>query len=467
MAITGASGLLGTLLRPTLTTAGHQVQTLVRRAADAAAGEIAWDPSAGTLDAAAMAALEGVDAVVHLSGENVGAGRWTAERKERFVSSRVGPTQVLCRALAKLSRKPRVLVSAAAIGFYGDRGDELLTEASPKGVGFFPDLCAAWESATAPAQEAGIRVVHLRIGVVLSPRGGALAKMIRPFKLGLGGPIGGGRQYLSCIASDDLLNIIHEAIFNDRLDGPVNAVGPEPVTQRQFAKTLGRVLGRPAVLPDAGGGGETPVRRDGPDAAVGGGQSVADEIAVGRLRVPVPDAGIGVAPNWAGKCSRRVGGKKGKSCEFTRGQSTFYAKERFPGLYRADFAQAAGGLLSRHPQSAAAAFASICSTLLQPGMTAVTAGWRRHQASAQRAIGTPGGTSFPPPAAPRPGGAGAWPGLAGAGVVGGEGVAGVVLAAEQAAGQWHPGQHAQPLPLARGQTRGLRGRGRGDCRPPE
>jgi len=218
----------------------------VRRRADPTKGEIRWDPAAGTIDAAA---LEGVDAVIHLSGESISGGRWTPARKQQFEESRLKSTDLITKTLAGLRRPPRVLVSASATGFYGDRGDELLTESSPRGTGFLPELCERWEAAAGPAVEAGIRVVHPRIGIVLSARGGALGKMLTPFKMGGGGVIGSGRQYLGWIAIDDLIDVIHEAIFNNALTGPVNAVAPTPVTNREFVKTLGRVLGRPAVLP--------------------------------------------------------------------------------------------------------------------------------------------------------------------------------------------------------------------------
>ena len=244
--LSGASGLVGQALKPFLTTGGHQVLTLVRRQANPQVGEISWDPAAGTLDAAA---LEAVDAVVHLSGENIAAGRWTAERKRRFASSRVGSTRLLSEALAGLKRPPRVLVSASAVGIYGNRGEQTLTESSPAGAGFLADLCRDWEAAAAPAARAGVRVVHPRIGAVIAARGGALGKMLRPFQLGLGGVIGSGRQYMSWISLDDLLGVIHEALFNPEITGPVNAVAPEPVTNRQFVKTLGGVLHRPTVLP--------------------------------------------------------------------------------------------------------------------------------------------------------------------------------------------------------------------------
>jgi hypothetical protein len=242
--VSGASGLVGSALVPFLTTGGHRVTRLVRgHVRDAAAR---WDPAAGTID---LKDLDAVDAVVHLAGENVAAGRWSAARKRRIQDSRARGTQVLCAALARLPRPPRVLVSASATGFYGDRGDAIVDEGSAAGEGFLAAVCREWEAATAAAAAAGIRVVHLRIGVVLSAGGGALAKMLPPFRLGAGGRVGRGTQYLSWIALDDILGAILHALRTESLSGPVNAVAPEAVTNAEFARTLGAVLQRPALLP--------------------------------------------------------------------------------------------------------------------------------------------------------------------------------------------------------------------------
>ncbi|MDY7229117.1 TIGR01777 family oxidoreductase [Hyalangium rubrum] len=245
VAVTGASGLVGKSLLPFLTTGGHQVRRMVRGRPNAARGDVAWDPDKGEVD---TAALEGVDAVVHLAGENV-AQRWTPEAQERIRKSRNQGTRTLCEALARMQRKPKVLVSAAAIGFYGDRGNEVVTEASPSGEGFLASVCRDWEAATAPAEEAGIRVVRLRIGVVLDARGGALAELVTPFKLGGGGRVGSGQQWFSWVSMEDVLGLIQFALFTPELRGPVNAVAPHAVRQEEFAKTLGRVLSRPAVMP--------------------------------------------------------------------------------------------------------------------------------------------------------------------------------------------------------------------------
>jgi uncharacterized protein (TIGR01777 family) len=245
VAITGSSGFVGGALVPFLTTGGHEVVRLVRRA-PRTKDEARWDPEAREIDAAA---LEGADAVVHLAGENIAAGRWTEGRKARLRASRVGPTRLLAEALAGLRKKPRVLVSASAIGYYGSRGDAWVTEADPPADDFLGRLSAEWEEAAEPAAKAGIRVVRARTGMVLSPAGGALGRMLLPFKAGLGGVLGPGTQYLSWIAMDDLLGAIHHLLDRDDLVGPVNLVAPEPVTNAVFTKTLGRVLGRPAVAP--------------------------------------------------------------------------------------------------------------------------------------------------------------------------------------------------------------------------
>jgi uncharacterized protein (TIGR01777 family) len=241
--MTGARGLVGSTLRPFLTTGGHEVVSLQR----AAAGDAPWwNPESGAVDAAS---LRNSDALVHLAGENIAAGRWSTRRKAAIRNSRVEGTRRLCEFLARRDERPRVMIAASAIGFYGDRGDQLLDESDHGGVGFLSDVCRAWEDATAPLEAAGTRVVHLRIGVVLSPRGGALARMLFPFRMGLGGRIGHGRQYVSWIGIDDLIGAIHHCMVNDSLVGPVNATAPRPLTQREFARTLAHVLRRPARVP--------------------------------------------------------------------------------------------------------------------------------------------------------------------------------------------------------------------------
>lgn len=242
--VSGASGLIGGALVPFLTTGGHDVLRLGR--GRKRAGVVPWDPAAGTID---RAGLDGVDAVVHLAGENIAGGRWTAEMKARIRDSRVVGTRLLCETLAAMARPPKVLVAASAIGFYGDRGNDPVDEDSAPGAGFLADVCREWEAATAPAVAAGIRVVNMRFGVVLSGSGGALATMLTPFKLGLGGPVGGGRQFMSWIAVDDVADAVLFALTTPSLSGPVNAVSPGVVTNAEFTATLGRVLSRPAIVP--------------------------------------------------------------------------------------------------------------------------------------------------------------------------------------------------------------------------
>jgi len=247
--VTGASGLVGSALVTGLTSAGHRVVRVVRGAGAASvAGQrlARWDPESGALEPSALA---GADAVVHLAGESVAGGRWTEAKKRRIRSSRVDVTRRLAEALPRLERPPRLLVSASAVGYYGDRGSEILREDSAPGPGFLAEVCREWEAATDPAARAGIRVVRLRIGMVLSRRGGALGAMLTPFRLGAGGPVGSGVQWVSWIAIDDLVGAILHALATESLAGPVNAVAPEPVTNRELARTLGRVLRRPALLP--------------------------------------------------------------------------------------------------------------------------------------------------------------------------------------------------------------------------
>jgi len=245
IAVTGASGLVGSRLVPFLRAGGHEVVTLVRRQ-PRANSEVFWDPAAWEIDAAA---LEGLDAVVHLAGVSLATGRWTAARKQAILDSRVQGTGLLAQTLARLDVPPRVLVSASGIGYYGADTDGVLTEASPQGEGFLAEVCAAWEHAALPAANAGIRVVNARFAPVLASEGGLLGKLGPVYRLGAGGPIGNGQQVMPWIALDDLLGVILEAIANDALEGPVNATAPEPATNRAFAKALGRVLGRPALLP--------------------------------------------------------------------------------------------------------------------------------------------------------------------------------------------------------------------------
>jgi uncharacterized protein len=243
VAVSGASGLIGSSLVPALEAAGHTVVRLVRRVpADPA--EIEWDPAAGTINVAALAGVEGV---VNLSGATIGR-RWTEKRKAEILESRVSSTSLLARTLAELEPRPSVLVSAGGVGIYGDRGDEILTEESELGTGFLAEVGRAWEAAAVAARAAGIRVVHFRQGIVLSRDGGALERMLTPFKLGVGGRVGSGKQWWSWVAMDDVTAAYRFALESD-LAGPVNVASPDPATNARFVKALGRTLHRPTVFP--------------------------------------------------------------------------------------------------------------------------------------------------------------------------------------------------------------------------
>jgi uncharacterized protein len=244
VAITGSSGLVGRVLVPFLATAGYEVVRLVRRPITTK-DEVSWDPEIGTID---TAALEGVDAVIHLAGESIAAGRWTAARKARLRSSRVVPTRLLAETLARLTTRPQVLVSASAIGFYGNRGEVSLSERDEPADDFLGRLSVDWETAAVAAESAGIRVVYARMGVVLTAAGGALGRMLMPFRLGLGGKLGPGTQFLSWIATDDLMGVFLHLLHRSDIRGAVNVVAPRPVTNAEFTKTLGRVLDRPTLL---------------------------------------------------------------------------------------------------------------------------------------------------------------------------------------------------------------------------
>ncbi len=243
--VSGSTGLVGSALTSSLRGEGREVVSLVRRPATGA-NEVSWDPAGETL---LGAAIEGMDAVVHLAGESVAARRWTAEQKARIRDSRVKGTYLLSSTLAKLKQRPGTLVCASAIGYYGDRGDEVLNESSESGVDFLSDVCRKWEAAARPAADAGIRVAFLRFGVILSPEGGALARMLPPFRLGAGGRLGSGRQYMSWLSLADAVGAVKHALSTGSLSGPVNAVAPHPVTNAEFTKTLGRVLRRPTIFP--------------------------------------------------------------------------------------------------------------------------------------------------------------------------------------------------------------------------
>ena len=247
--ISGSHGLVGSALVKSLATEGHEVVRLVRHGGAAGSAEVAWHPEKGVID---TEHLEGLDAVVHLAGESIAAGRWTSEKKRAILESRVKGTTLLSQSLAKLSRPPAVFVSASAIGYYGDRGDEQLTEQSAPGSGFLADVCREWENATTPASEKGIRTVLARFGIILAENGGALRQMLTPFRLGIGGRVGDGKQWMSWVALEDVVNAIRFSIYDNFISGPVNIVAPFPVTNAEFTKTLGSVLRRPTILPIPG-----------------------------------------------------------------------------------------------------------------------------------------------------------------------------------------------------------------------
>jgi len=242
--ITGSSGLVGRALVPRLRDHGHEVLRLVRREARAD-DERSWDPARGEIDESALA----VDAVIHLAGESIAEGRWNEAKKARIRDSRVDGTRLLSEAIARAATPPPIFVSASAVGFYGEGGDRVVDEQSAAGTGFLSEVCQAWEAATEVVDRARTRVVTVRIGVILSPDGGALAKMLTPFRLGVAGRIGSGRQWMSWISLTDVVSTLLQAIEDDALSGPVNAVAPHPVTNLEFTRTLGRVLSRPTVMP--------------------------------------------------------------------------------------------------------------------------------------------------------------------------------------------------------------------------
>jgi len=265
--VSGGKGFIGLALIPELEAGGHRVKRLTRK--PRSGEDIRWDPDAGKIEGD----LAGFDAVVHLAGESIAEGRWTSEKKRRILESRKKGTRLLAEKIAELPEPPSVMVSASATGYYGDRGNELLTEESEPGTLFLSEVCQEWEAAAEAAREAGVRVVHPRFGIVLSTEGGALGTTLPIFKLGGGGKIGSGRQYWSWIAFDDVIGAIVHAIDTDALSGPVNVVAPGPPTNAEYTKTLGRVLGRPTFF-------TVPA----PAARVGLG-GIADELLLASARV--------------------------------------------------------------------------------------------------------------------------------------------------------------------------------------
>ena len=246
--VTGATGLVGSELVPFLTKQGHDVFRLTH-SKPREAHDIVWDPSHNQLP---KSRIEGTEVVVHLAGENIAGKRWNPKVKESLRRSRIDGTKLLCETIGQLQVLPKTLICASAIGYYGDRGSEMLNETSGPGTGFLSELCQEWEAACEPARAKGIRVVNLRIGVILSPKGGGLAKMLMPFKMGVGGVMGTGNQYWSWISVDDVVGTINHCITHEKIAGPVNTTAPCPVTNYEFTKTLGNVLGRPTIFPMPG-----------------------------------------------------------------------------------------------------------------------------------------------------------------------------------------------------------------------
>lgn len=242
--LTGSSGLIGTALIKRLSEKGHDIGRLFRTRQDKT--QPFWDIENGVID---LGAFDTPDVVIHLAGENLTDSRWNRAKKERIINSRVNSTKLLVNYFTHAEHKPRVFICGSAIGFYGNRGDETVDENSAPGNGFAAEICKQWETASKPATDLGIRLVNIRTGIVLSPLGGALKKMLLPFRLGLGGIIGNGRQYVSWVSIDDIVDMIHFVMVNESLNGPVNLVSPNPVTNYQFTKTLGKVLHRPTPFP--------------------------------------------------------------------------------------------------------------------------------------------------------------------------------------------------------------------------
>ncbi len=244
--VSGSHGLIGKALLKFLTTESHEVCRLVRRERTLGSCDINWHPNQGSIDAEQ---LEGFHAVIHLAGESIASGRWTEVKKRAIRESRVKGTRLLSESLTRLSRPPETFVSASAIGFYGNRHDELLTEESGPGTDFLGNVCQEWEAATQPAREKGIRVCLMRFGIILDAQGGALSKMLPPFRMGVGGKVGDGKQWMSWIALDDVVTALNFVLNKPSIRGPVNVVAPEPVTNEDFTKVLGETLSRPTIFP--------------------------------------------------------------------------------------------------------------------------------------------------------------------------------------------------------------------------
>ncbi|MBT5018829.1 TIGR01777 family oxidoreductase [bacterium] len=243
--VTGAGGLVGNALLPLLKDAGHKVIALTR-SEPKDDQQRQWDPQAETMD---PAVLDGCDVLVHLAGESIAEGRWTKDKKRKIYDSRVNSTKLLAKTISQMDAKPKAFIVASAIGYYGDRDTEVLTESSPPGEGYLPEVCVHWEEAADAARDAGIRTVHVRTGVVLAKEGGALKAMLTPFKLGVGGNMGNGKQYWSWISLEDIARLFHFAVENESMIGPVNGTAPNPCTNHEFTKALGKVISRPTLIP--------------------------------------------------------------------------------------------------------------------------------------------------------------------------------------------------------------------------
>jgi uncharacterized protein (TIGR01777 family) len=289
IAVSGASGMIGSALVPALRARGHEVLRLVRRE-PVAADEVGWDPAAGTIDAEA---LEGTDAALHLSGRNIGQ-RWSEKVKREVLASRVDTGRLLARTLASLDPTPATLVSAGAVGYYGNRGDEELTEESARGEGFMADVCEAWEGSLEAAREAGMRVVVLRQGIVLSRIGGALPKLLTPFKLGLGGRVGSGAQWWPWVTLEDLVRVYEHALTGD-LEGPVNVAAPGAVTNAELTKALGRALGRPTLLPLPASAVKVMFGQMGVEALLGGQRAIPAKLVASGFTFSQPTIDAGLA----------------------------------------------------------------------------------------------------------------------------------------------------------------------------
>jgi uncharacterized protein (TIGR01777 family) len=244
--VSGSTGLVGSALTSSLIAKGHTVTPLIRSKSSSGKQGLRWNPDAGIVS---PKDFEGFDIMIHLAGESIASGRWSAEQKKKILDSRVKGTTLLSKTISVLQNPPRVFICASAIGIYGDRGDEILDENSKPGTGFLADVCQEWEDSTRLAEKAATRLVKMRFGMILSANGGGLAKMLTPFKMGVGGVVGSGKQYMSWIALDDAVGAINYAIATDSLSGPVNVVSPNPATNQEFTKTLGKVLSRPTIFP--------------------------------------------------------------------------------------------------------------------------------------------------------------------------------------------------------------------------